>query len=99
MGIYTFWNYPNGPNPHVALNVDTWRAHAPPGTEIVLVNDSNFKNLVPDAPEEWFRLPYSAAKSDVVRAAVLYHQGGLYLDTDFIALGSLGRVFDYLDQG
>jgi len=34
-----------------------------------------------------------------VRAAVLYHHGGLYLDTDFIVMKSLSNVFAKLDEG
>lgn len=97
--IFTYWNYGSGPDPFVALNQETWRAHAPPGTEIVHVNDSNFRNLVPDAPEEVFRMPYAAANSDIVRAAVLYHQGGLYMDADFMVLGPLDEIFKKLDEG
>jgi len=83
----------------VQLNIETWRKHAPPGTEIIFVNDTNFRELVPDAPEEVFRMPYAAALSDIVRSAVLYHQGGLYMDTDFLVMGPLSDVFDKLDEG
>ena len=34
------------------------------------------RELVPDLPEEYFRLPYSAAKSDFLRYGMLYHHGG-----------------------
>jgi len=97
--IYTYWDYGNDPRPIVALNVQTWFKHAPPGTELVLVNESNFRSLIPDAPEELFRLPYAASKSDVVRAAVLYHHGGLYLDTDFVVMKPLSSIFAKLEEG
>ena len=29
---------------------------------------------------------------DMVRASVLYHQGGLYMDADFVVVGDLGEV-------
>jgi len=97
--IFTYWDYAGEPKPLVKLNVQSWLAHAPPGTELVLVNESNFHSLIPDAPAELFKLPYAACKSDVVRAAVLYHHGGLYLDTDFVVMKSLSNVFDKLDEG
>jgi len=97
--IYTYWNYGRGPDEFVKINQETWRAHAPPGTEIVLVNDTNFRKLVPDTPDEVFRMPYAAAFSDIVRAAVLYHHGGLYMDADFLVLGPLSEIFDKLDEG
>ncbi|CAK0852012.1 unnamed protein product, partial [Prorocentrum cordatum] len=97
--IFTFWDYPNGADPYVVLNVETWRANAPPGTEVVLVNDSNIRGLVPDLVDEWYRLPYPACKSDFVRSAVLHHHGGLYMDADFLVLESLDPVFAKLDEG
>lgn len=97
--IYTYWDYGSNPRPIVALNVQTWLKHAPPDTELVLVNESNFRSLIPDAPEEVFQLPYAASKSDVVRAAVLYHHGGLYLDTDFVVMKPLSSIFAKLEEG
>lgn len=97
--IFTFWHYPNGADPLVSLNLESWRKNAPPGTEIVLVNHSNIKQLVPDCPEEFFRLPYPACKSDFVRSSVLYHHGGLYMDADFLVMKSLDSVFQKLDEG
>ncbi|CAK0793188.1 unnamed protein product, partial [Prorocentrum cordatum] len=38
------------------------------------------RQYVPDVPDEYFRLPGQAPKSDVVRYALIYHQGGLYMD-------------------
>ncbi|CAK0831594.1 unnamed protein product [Prorocentrum cordatum] len=98
--IFTYWNYPNGADAFVALNVDTWRRHAPPGTEVVMVNESNYRDYIPDAPPELWRLPYDACKSDMVRAAVLYHHGGLRcMDTDFVVTRSLDGVFARLERG
>eukprot|EP00927_Polykrikos_kofoidii_P054839 TRINITY_DN49195_c0_g1_i1.p1 TRINITY_DN49195_c0_g1~~TRINITY_DN49195_c0_g1_i1.p1 ORF type:complete len:889 (+),score=133.17 TRINITY_DN49195_c0_g1_i1:294-2669(+) len=83
--IWAVYNYPkqSGPNPFVSLNMASWRRHAP-GMRIVLVNDTNVKQFVPDLPEEFFKLGHDAAKSDALRAALLYHHGGLYMDTDFL---------------
>lgn len=97
--IYTYWDYGAHPPLLVQRNVESWLAHAPTGTEVVFVNESNFRTLIPDTPEELFRLPYAACKSDVVRAAVLYHQGGLYMDTDILCMGPLSRVLEKLDKG
>ena len=33
-----------------------------------------------------------AAKSDIIRASVIYHHGGLYMDTDFLVMSSLTEV-------
>lgn len=81
--IWCYYEYPNGPTPFVKLNMETWRHHAP-DMNIVMVNDTNIKELIPDLPQEYFMLPYASAKSDLLRAALLYHHGGLYTDTDFL---------------
>ena len=49
-----------------------------------MVNDTNVEKLIPDLPHEYFMLPYASAKSDLLRAALLYHHGGIYMDTDFL---------------
>jgi len=97
--VYTFWDYPKGPGPYVELNLKTWTRHLPPGTEVVFVNSTNFFDLVPDAPEYWLKMPDYGSMSDIVRSAVLYHQGGLYMDTDFLVMGPLDAVFSRLDEG
>ena len=55
-------------------------------------------NRVPDMPEEFGRLPYAAAVSDLIRTALLAHYGGFYLDTDFLVRAPLGPVADLLEQ-
>ncbi|CAE7384573.1 unnamed protein product [Symbiodinium natans] len=47
-------------------------------------------------PEEFFRFPYHAATSDLIRYALLYHHGGIYMDADFIVLKDLSPVVDRL---
>jgi hypothetical protein len=84
-------------NPFVELNFDTWRKHAPE-YEIMLINDTNIGQYVPDLPNEYFQLPYSSAKSDFLRAAILYHQGGVYMDTDFLMMKPLSETLDKLQE-
>lgn len=93
--IWAFYEYPGQPGPWVQLAMQTWRKHAP-DWEIKLVNNSNLKEYVPDLPDEFFRFPYTAAKSDVVRASVLYHHGGVYMDTDFMLMRDLSPVEELL---
>lgn len=52
--------------------------------EPVLINDHNVRIYVPDLPEEYFKLPYPSAKSDMIRYALLYHHGGIYMDPDML---------------
>lgn len=76
----------------VQLNLKTWERHlqVEEGKKIIVkprvtfLNDNNIMRWIPDMPTEYFRLPYSAAKSDMIRYGVLFHNGGLYLDTDIL---------------
>lgn len=83
--VFTFWDYPNGAPLFVKLNVLSWRRHLP-CQELIFINDTNVKAFIPDMPDEYFKMPYIAAKSDLVRYALLYHHGGIYLDTDFLVV-------------
>lgn len=49
-------------------------------------------------PDEFFRLPYDQAKSDVIRAGAIYHHGGLYLDTDFLVMQPMATILHRLDD-
>jgi len=84
-------------NPFVELNFDTWAKHAPE-YEIMLINDTNIEQYIPDLPKEYFQLPYASAKSDFLRAAMLYHQGGVYMDTDFMMMKPLRETLDKLQD-
>eukprot|EP00039_Didymoeca_costata_P031240 m.33835 g.33835 ORF g.33835 m.33835 type:complete len:366 (-) comp8612_c0_seq1:86-1183(-) len=94
--IWAYYNYPNGPPPFTVLNLETWKRHNP-GMKIRLINESNIREYVPDLPEEFFRLPYDQCKSDVLRTAVIFHHGGLYLDTDFLVMKPLRKILSHLE--
>ena len=88
--IWSFWDYarPEDVSPTTELNLRTWRRHLP-GWRIVRVNHTNIENFIPDLPAEFFRMPYPAVKSDIARAGLLFHHGGLYMDTDFIVFSGV----------
>eukprot|EP00039_Didymoeca_costata_P029619 m.25541 g.25541 ORF g.25541 m.25541 type:complete len:357 (+) comp7714_c0_seq1:80-1150(+) len=94
--MWAYYRYPNGPNAFVQLNIRSWIKHNP-NMKLVLINDTNVMKYVPDMPDEFFRLPYDQCKSDVIRAAVIYHHGGLYLDTDFLVMKSLEPLMAQLE--
>lgn len=95
--LFTLWNYPGRAPLFARLNVESWRRHSHGlCNEPVLVNDTSVKTYIPDLPEEYFKLPYEAAKSDAIRYALIYHHGGLYLDTDFLVVKDLDKVVELL---
>ncbi|CAD7942908.1 unnamed protein product [Amoebophrya sp. A120] len=85
------------------LNVETWLLYLQSETvepRVIQITDATVKNWVPDMPQEFFRLPYPAAKSDLVRYGLLYHQGGIYLDGDFVLQRPLhGNILEALAAG
>jgi len=95
--IWAYYKYPNGPSAFVDLNIQTWKKQNPE-MNVILVNESNVKQYVPDMPDEFFRMPYDQCKSDIIRAATIYHHGGLYMDTDFLVLKPLGPYLNLLED-
>ncbi|CAE7945221.1 unnamed protein product, partial [Symbiodinium necroappetens] len=97
--LFTLWEYPSGAPTYVRLNIESWRRHSHGRCgEPIFLNEKNLREYIPDLPEEYFKLPYQACKSDVVRYAVIYHHGGIYMDTDFLVVQDLDPVIDVLNM-
>jgi len=90
------WEYPDR-IPNFALkSIETWQRHLSHCRGPVLINDTNVKEWIPDIPGEYFRLPYTAAKSDAIRYALVYHHGGIYLDDDILIAKNLSKLTSQL---
>ena len=97
--IFTYWEYKHVPPLFTRLNVEAWRRHTKGlCSEPILINNQTIRDWVPDMPDEFFRMPYTQATSDLVRYGVLYHHGGIYMDSDFIVLKDLSPVVQRLDH-
>ncbi|CAK9055718.1 unnamed protein product [Durusdinium trenchii] len=97
--LFTLWEYPHGAPEYVRLNIESWRRHSHGRcAEPIFLNEKNIHQYIPDLPEEYFKIPYQAARSDVVRYAVIYHNGGIYMDTDFLVQEDLDPVIDVLNM-
>eukprot|EP00039_Didymoeca_costata_P027232 m.17874 g.17874 ORF g.17874 m.17874 type:complete len:405 (+) comp6135_c0_seq1:112-1326(+) len=94
--IWIYWQY-NGRqmSPFVELNLRTCRKHNP-NREIRAINESNVKELIPDMPDEFFKMTDIPARSDIVRAGIMVHHGGLYMDTDFLCMSSFDPILEKL---
>ena len=70
--LWVYWNYPT--DDHLLYQNIHLRAAQIHNKHMTLlkVNDSNVRDFIPDLPEEWFRL-YNQARSDVLRAGLLFH--------------------------
>ncbi|CAK0811890.1 unnamed protein product [Prorocentrum cordatum] len=92
--IFTLWDYPKGAPAFATTNLEAWDRHARGlcSGGIVLLNDSNIPRWIPDMPKEYYRLEYRAAQSDAVRYSAIFHNGGMYIDADFIVTQDLGDI-------
>jgi len=91
--IFTLWDYDHEPELGHLLVVEGWRRHSKGlCNEPVLIDDANVKLYIPDMPDEFFKLPYQQAKSDMVRYGALYHHGGIYMDTDVLVQKDLHHL-------
>jgi hypothetical protein len=92
----TLWMYWEGPMPgYIDLCCRTVRAHA---ARVELLDRAAFETLYRhdrDLPIDTLPL---AQKADFIRAYLLVHHGGLYIDADCVVLGALDPVFDLADE-
>ncbi len=93
----TVWVYWEGPMPgYIELCCETIRAHNR-HVRVEVLDRGGFDALFlhdRDLPIDALILPH---KADFIRAYLLAHYGGLYLDADCIVLTSLDFVFDLAD--
>lgn len=94
---HDFFQKHHQPDSTVSLCLATWRHHLP-DYELRLWHEllPEFQEML--ASSRYLRECYArkiwAAVSDYVRAWVLYHHGGIYLDTDIYLLQSLDSLLD-----
>lgn len=97
--IFTMYDYAGGAPDMVQLNLESWQRHAQGRCAgPVLINDTNVRQYIPDVPDEFFRVQDLTAKSDLVRYALIFWHGGLYLDTDVLVARDLGPVIERLPR-
>jgi hypothetical protein len=99
--IFTLWDYKEDDDKKLSLftrlTVEAWRRHSHGRCgEPIFITDANVRDYIPDMPDEYFHFPYAQAKSDMIRYALLYHHGGIYMDTDFLAVEDMDPIIDKL---
>eukprot|EP00440_Ansanella_granifera_P044944 gb/GFBE01048708.1/.p1 GENE.gb/GFBE01048708.1/~~gb/GFBE01048708.1/.p1 ORF type:complete len:542 (+),score=122.14 gb/GFBE01048708.1/:1-1626(+) len=91
--IFAYWDYPNGVPYYIEKDLQSWAYHSKNRCGYpVLINDTNIKEFIPDLPDEYFRLPDHGSKSDIIRYALVYHNGGMYLDTDILVVKDMDDI-------
>jgi len=96
--VWVLYNYEEGHKKSLMeLNLKTLHLHATSDRFAVhLINDTNLNFFISDMPEEYERLPDNGARSDLVRAGLLAHHGGVYMDADVLFSQALSRFTDKL---
>lgn len=91
--IHYCW-FGGNPLPELALKcIDSWKKHMP-DYEIMEWNESNFDvNIIPYTQQAYEAKKY-AYVSDYSRMWILYHFGGIYLDTDVEVLKDLTPIIE-----
>lgn len=86
--IYTFWEPASNMSGYISLCIETWRKQLP-DYEVIVLDYSNMDQYV--APEllkgVLCKKMTLAMQSDAIRAAIMYEQGGIWLDADTIITG------------
>ena len=92
--IHYCWFGPNELPASAKKYMQTWKVHLP-DFEIKLWNEQNFDiNLYPYAKEAYADGKF-AFVADVCRAHALYHEGGIYLDTDVEVIKSFNSLLEH----
>jgi len=96
--VWVLYDYPPGSEEtFINLNVKALRRHADPSRFVInLVNSTNIRQFIPDLPAQYDRLPDHGARSDLIRAALMSHHGGVYLDADVLVTRDLTWITDKL---
>jgi hypothetical protein len=69
------------------------------GCDLHLLDESKAFEWLPDLDERmWNRLPSPALRADYIRTSLVYRHGGLWLDSDLIALSPIREIFHWLDE-
>jgi GR25 family glycosyltransferase involved in LPS biosynthesis len=67
------------------------------GYNVNIINHNNIKMYIKDLPNNFYKLNY-AHQADYVRVNVLCNNGGIWLDSDTIIMGSLDSLFNIINS-
>jgi hypothetical protein len=90
--VYTYWHDENLPvfNKYC---IDTWKKHNP-DFNIIVLNDTTIHEYIKEFPINIDKL-IKQHKSDYIRTYLLYHYGGIWLDSSIILKTSLDNIFNF----
>ena len=68
------------------------------GNNLIILNNKNINNFVEFIPENLCRIKRMAVKVDYLRIAVLYYNGGCYLDADTIVYKNFPELIERCEK-
>lgn len=68
------------------------------GVEVIRVGPDTLSQYLPNIPDHILKIEEIAHKADMIRALLIYHYGGMWLDSDAIVLSNLNFLFDFLEE-
>jgi len=92
--IHYFWFGRGKKNDVIERCMDSWKVHLP-DYEIKEWNEDNFNVHINNFTLQAYQMKKWAFVSDYARLHILYHYGGIYLDTDLEITNSLDPFLDY----
>lgn len=102
MKVWLYWQTPENKNKpdYIDLCHQTIFHHLDDCCDIVILNDKNISQYLTDIHQNYWEINVLAHKADYIRAKILYKYGGLWLDSDIIALNKEDFItlFNYLDK-
>ena len=92
--VIHYWWFGRGQMPELALKcIESWHKYLP-GYTLKLWNEDSFDiNAVPYVKEAYEARKF-AFVTDYIRLYALYHEGGIYMDTDVEVLKPLDDLLD-----
>eukprot|EP00931_Biecheleriopsis_adriatica_P028349 TRINITY_DN16910_c0_g2_i1.p1 TRINITY_DN16910_c0_g2~~TRINITY_DN16910_c0_g2_i1.p1 ORF type:complete len:481 (+),score=76.81 TRINITY_DN16910_c0_g2_i1:57-1499(+) len=96
--MFALWDYKHGVPFFVKKDIQSWRLHTHHKCgDPIFINETNVMQYIPDLPQEYFRFPDDGSRSDFIRYALLYHHGGMYMDTDILVAKDMDDVLDKIN--
>lgn len=95
MNVYTYWTGPKPP--WIELCLESLEKNTP-GIEVL--NEQTWRRLFAGAPFGFKKIVRQMpnVQSDYIRAHLLYHHGGVWVDADCVCFKDLHQVLDYLQE-
>lgn len=92
--VWTYWEGDKPPFIQLCDESIQYYCDKTPIRRIHITPDTLDKYL--KLPPKWHRMKNPAQKSDILRAALLYHYGGIWLDSDVVAVEPFDKLLDCL---